>query len=155
MKKERSFKKYLSIALVLLLLAITSLTVAYWDKLTDTREDEIVLGERKSLTVTELVNIADKHLVPEGNALADGEVHKIEFDYKVTINKAVPNYKLYVAASINDPLLKISMGAWDANLLEQTITFTIAFDAEPADEAAYDDLMAKTLKYTIVFEYKE
>lgn len=158
MKKERSFKKYLSIALVLLLLAVTSLTVAYWDDLTKSTSgtDEIEIGTRKTLTVTGSVDFGEKKLIPEGAAKGENDVYSLTTTYTVVVNEELEDYKLHVSVVMGSTLLQ---GVPSENVVElasgvgKQITITFSF----ADSTNVNnvDLAEEDVTFTITFEYKK
>lgn len=90
---KRNYKSLLSIALVLLLVAVTSLTFAYWDQLTGEGTGSIDLGEGKTVTVSQEITAGEgKTLIPADALQGANDVTEIKYTYNVNIDQALdPN----------------------------------------------------------------
>lgn len=152
---KKNYKSLLSIALVLLLVAITSLTFAYWDQLTGEKDGGIDIGKGKSITISETVPTEEK-LIPSGALKATGETYLIEVTYEVSIPEYNENFKFQVEATTNDPLLNVDV-EFEQFSETKTQTVTLKFTlTEPGNLEAYNALQTKAatgLTYDVTFTY--
>lgn len=149
-------RNLLSIALVLLLLAVTALTFAYWDELTGNKDGTINIGEGKRIEITETLEAPErKKLIPTGKIKGVNDVYKIEVKYNVSVTEVLTGFKLNVEVTEKHDLLNadVIIGEFsEEGVAEVTITFTLN---EPKDKTAYDAIINQKLNYTVNFEYKE
>lgn len=150
---KRNYKSLLSIALVLLLVAITSLTFAYWDELTGSKQGTIDIGEGKRVTITETLKVPEsKKLIPAtALVVGDNDVQSITVKYNVAVTELVTGYHLDVTVTTGHELLIASktISAFTGKVAEVTIVFTLQ---EP-DATTYAAVANKTLSYTVNFDY--
>lgn len=152
--------------LPLLLLTLTTtvtVTYAWWNKLTETKNETINLGEGVAVKVNAVAVVpAGKKLVPSGKAiLSDNQVDAVELKYEVKLNRAVSTaLNLTVVASevkiggetTYADLVNISISA-PATLLDQTpqeVVVTVRI-TEPANETEYDAIINKAITFTLTF----
>lgn len=151
---KKNYKSLLSIALVLLLVAVTALTFAYWDQLTQEDNISINVGQGKRVTITETLQVdEDERLVPVGVVMGTNDVDSITVKYNVHITEFVDGYDLDITVTpIHDLLVPVvTLGEFDENNeAEVTITFTLEM---PNNEAEYNAVANKTLTYTVKFDY--
>ena len=154
---KKNYKSLLSIALVLLLVAITSLTFAYWDQLTDTKDGGIDIGQGKSITIISETVPTTKKLIPSGALKASDETYLIEVTYEVSIPEFNSNFEFQVEANTNETLLVVDVEFVQFSETVKTQTVTLKFTlTEPTDQAAYDALQTKALAgltYDVTFTY--
>lgn len=151
---KKNYKNLLSIALVLLLVAVTSLTFAYWDQLTADKDGEITLGVGKTITI-ENNQLPEGNLVPHGSVTVNGDVNEIVVKYNVTASHYLSENTFTVEVTTNDPLLEAEVdtyGQFESGDLAKEITIRFTLTA-PTDKAAYDALQEKELTYTVTFKY--
>ena len=151
---KKNYKSLLSIALVLLLVAVTALTFAYWDQLTQEDNGSINVGQGKRVTITETLPVdEDKRLVPADVVMGTNDVDSITVKYNVHITEFVGGYDLDITVTPSHELLKpdVTLGAFDENnVAEVTIVFTLEM---PNSEAKYNEVANQALTYTVVFDY--
>lgn len=153
---KRNYKSLLSIALVLLLVAITSLTFAFWDQLTESKSGSIDLGQGKTITVEDNL-AATGNLVPTDVAMAAGDVDFIDVKYDVTVSAFDPTYELVVTHTTGHALIVAEVQPFTQFALgDLSETITVRFTlTEPNDATAYNSLQAsKPYNYTITFKYQ-
>lgn len=150
---KRNYKSLLSIALVLLLVAITSLTFAFWDQLTGSEEGTVNIGEGKRVTITETLAVdANQRLVPSGVVMGTSDVNSITVKYNVAVTELVTGYHLDVSVTTGHALLiaNTTIGEFVNEVAEVTIVFTLGM---PADSTTYGQVANQPLTYTINFDY--
>lgn len=149
-------KNLLSIALVLLLVAITSLTFAYWDDLTGSKGGNVQVGEGKRITITDVVPTANQRLIPDGALKAnEDDVYKISIQYKVEVTELVDNYELVVTATTTNGLVNVNVINPGFTKAKEQITVTLEFTLTmPDDKAEYDSVAGKQVGYTVNFDYQ-
>ena len=150
---KKNYKSLLSIALVLLLVAITSLTFAYWDQLTGSKDGTVNIGEGKRVTITETLPVdADETLVPNGVVKGTNDVYSITVKYNVAVTELVNGYHLDVTVATGNELLVATptIGAFNNEVAEVVIVFTLDM---PANETEYNAVANQALSYTVTFDY--
>lgn len=160
MNKKRT--RILIIAtLVVLSLAISGMTYAYWDFLQDDVSDvQLTLGQGTTLSVAVGANTADgKTLVPAGVLLGANDIESAVFNYTASLSKTVAE-----AASLSVEVVagsvKINGATTYASLVDitinapATITDTAAFTVtvtltEPANQTEYDAIYGQTVTFDL------
>lgn len=79
-------KNYLVFVLVFLMIAVTGLSFAYWDSLSNSDSQTVDIGVGAEVTVSG--SIETGNLVPEGVLMGNGDVTSLTSTYTVVINKA-------------------------------------------------------------------
>lgn len=153
-------KNLLSILFVILMIALTGVTFAYWDSLSDIDGVNLQISNGAKLTIKDSVNSDDgKSLIPIGAILGENDVDIITKVYNLSLNKNVVSpLKLKVDISdvkvggqhyeglvnfeiikseyfdVDIPVIvKISLANIDINYQEiynKKITYTITFSLE-------------------------
>ncbi|MCK9471403.1 MAG: hypothetical protein WC006_06070 [Bacilli bacterium] len=166
---KKNYKSLLSIALVLLLVAVTALTFAYWDQLTGSSNGEITLGEGQTVTVSGSA-ISTKKLIPTSAVLGEGDTREIEVTYTVTLKKfnsgdsvkATLTALTINGAETHSGLVNVFLDGVEVaknefvsvNPNSDTVVFVVKFTLdEPGDQTAYDAIKAQKIDYTITFDY--
>lgn len=151
----------LSIALIIALIAITSLSFAYWDNLTKAQTYQVTMGEGTKV-LTEAVATAPegKRLVPRGSSVGIDEVEKVTLEYNVRLSKKIvgSGLKLLVSAS------NITIGDLEyPELVDITFTYPDEINNENVkvlvdvilkndDSQDYSEIFNKVIKFTLEFE---
>ncbi len=174
-------KNLLSIALVLLLVAISTLTIAFWDQLTGSKSNTITVGVGKSVTITETVNpnTAGQVLIPEGALQGEKDVYFIKYSYVVEVNEdlaegALTGYSFVVELSdledssglVNvvvegSPTVDLRSNNYsDTAALTQTVVVKVFID-EPVDkdgdtaEYIYNLFKTSVFSFTLTFSIEK
>ena len=171
-QKTNNFRKML-LTIPLLLLSFIALTVstyAYWNMLTQTKDETITLGEGDTITVSETL-AGSGILIPTGQTPTGSEVTAVEFKYDVSINT-----EAFVAGAKNLTVtisnVKIGGSATDASLVKFSInettgdlteTFTnvlsttnyvvtiIVTLTEPGTQTVYDAIIDQNITFNVNF----
>lgn len=162
-------KNILSIALVLLLIAITTLTFAYWDELFGEKENNFTIGEGKTITITEtLNNSSGVTLIPSEALQGVNDVYEINFTYKVTVDQtlaanALNGYNFIVKLmSLSDTTglvnLNVNGTTWTKDnvnatvstsaIAENIITIVVTL-SNPADLTEYLEIRNKEITFAL------
>jgi len=173
---KKNYKSLLTIALVLLLVAVTALTFAYWDQLTGSEDSTIDLGEGKTVTVTEeLSQEVNTKLIPAGALQGENDVYEINYEYTVNIDQelaedALYGYNLVVTlVSLDDETglinIEIDGTTFTSETAEPSVSLTVErFNTvevkvtltEPGTEAEYNALQAQgQITFELKFEIKK
>lgn len=160
---KKNLKSVLSIALVLLLIAVTGLTFAYWDKLTKDENPTIDLGQGKEIVVDVIVGSTEDKLIPTGMVLGTGEVDEVVFTYNVRLDQEVKedlnltvkesNVKIGVSEdeAINGLVnIDIALEASTINNTNILVTVTVTLD-EPITEPQYNAVINQPITFTLTF----
>jgi len=162
-------RNLLSIALLLLLVAVTTLTFAYWDQLTANDDKDIEIGEGQTIVVNGVVD-SELKLIPT-TAVLDPltDVYEITVTYTITLNKVNASDKVKVtltSLTVDEDtehagLVNVLFGEEEvvedefveltaAQPLTLVVTFTLN---EPANEEDYNAVANKEIAYSIEFTY--
>lgn len=151
---KRNYKSLLSVALVLLLVTLATLTFAFWDQLTGNADGKVQIGEGKKITITETLS-PEGRLIPNGAAKGANDVYEVEVKYEVELTEFVEGFELVVEGATAHELvnLEINHGQFTENTLTVEVVATFTLD-EPANEAEYMEVAGKAITYSLTFEYK-
>lgn len=161
--KQNILKISLVVVLVLALFGLTITSFAFWDQLTQTENETIVIGEGTTVSVAAVVTVPEgKFLVPAGVVMGTNDVSSVELTYEVEIDKElVDALDLSVIASsvlidgsaenaglvnINIALAQATINAGDKVL----VTVTVTLD-EPTSQAQYDAVKNGDITFTLTF----
>ncbi|HHW99873.1 MAG TPA: hypothetical protein GX740_01035 [Acholeplasmataceae bacterium] len=175
-------KSVLSIAFVLLLIAMAALTFAFWDQLFTNDSGNIDVGVGKTIEITKtIVSGEGKRLVPVGALQGEHDVYHIEEEFTITFseklaNDALNNYQLIVSLENVRTADEVDVDTYGLIIFEIAgkelrITDevkTVSIPAEeinkvnlkitlenPKTEDEYNAIAGKTIKYTLSFEYQQ
>src|SRR5690554_7389386 len=84
-----SYKNLISCAVIVLLLATISLTVAFWDNLTAKDDSKIEVGVGTVVTVNEVLAGSEKKLIPLGAILGKNDTWEITKEFDVILSKSL------------------------------------------------------------------
>ncbi len=84
-----SYKNLISCAVIVLLLATISLTVAFWDNLTAKDDSKIEVGVGTVVTVNEVLAGSEKKLIPLGAILGKNDTREITKEFDVILSKSL------------------------------------------------------------------
>lgn len=170
---KRNYRGILSIALVLLLVAITALTFAYWDDLTGGGNGTINIGEGKTVVVGKTVEVEEnKTLIPLGALQGVNDVYEVVEEFDVNIDAelaegALAGYNFNVKVTdielngnANDVVvvkLVVNGEAYDAvdvsvDALQANEVKVLVSINEPT-EAEYESVKQGKITYKIEFSY--
>ena len=161
-----SFKAVRAGTLLFLLIGFSftsTSALAFWKEVTVTNEVEVVtIGEPVEIIITDLSEgIESLRLVPEGYAIAVGDVEMIELHYDIGVSRELLN-QVILRITTSDVLIggedtyshlvKITVmggeGGIDLDLFNDTITITIVIELlEPID---MDEAISKGLDIELV-----
>jgi len=161
MTQFKNSKKVTILLLALvLMIGVTGLTFAYWDKLSASDNIDVAIGESVVLSLEAGSNTADgKTLVPAGVMMGANDTDNVVFHYTVNLSKT-PAQAADLTVTVVPGSVKIGGEATYATLVniainapstistsaEVTVTVTLT---EPADEAAYNAVAGKTITFDI------
>ncbi|MGI6710842.1 MAG: hypothetical protein ACOX4W_05305 [Bacilli bacterium] len=157
--------KRLSVILLVLFISLSAgLIYAYWDNLTVTKDETITIGEGLTVEVEAVATApAGKVLIPStATYVGPNDVKKITLTYNVAASKTVSGTMSVVATASN---VKINNSTTHAGLVTVTVTpsgsttitttptlFTVEVTmAEPATQAAYDEVKGQPITFTLTF----
>lgn len=162
---KKNLKSVLSIALVLLLIAVTGLTFAYWDRLTETKDNTIAVGQGKAIEVEVAVEATGGKLIPKGNVLGVGEVDEVVYKYNVRLDQEV-QYPLNLFVDVTDVKIggslengalvdfEISQNSETINNTDVLVTVIVTLN-EPDDEPDYQqyyEIINQDITFTLIFQ---
>ena len=84
-----SYKNLISCAVIVLLLATISLTVAFWDNLTAKDDSKIEVGVGTVVTVNEVLAGSEKKLILLGAILGKNDTREITKEFDVILSKSL------------------------------------------------------------------
>lgn len=84
-----SYKNLISCAVIVLLLATISLTVAFWDNLTAKDDSKIEVGVGTVVTINEVLAGSEKKLIPLGAILGKNDTWEITKEFDVILSKSL------------------------------------------------------------------
>lgn len=84
-----SYKNLISCAVIVLLLATISLTVAFWDNLPAKDDSKIEVGVGTVVTVNEVLAGSEKKLIPLGAILGKNDTWEITKEFDVILSKSL------------------------------------------------------------------
>jgi hypothetical protein len=154
--------KKLSILLIalVLMISVTGLTFAYWDKLSDSDDIDIALGESIVLSLEAGSNTADgKTLVPAGAMMGTNDTDNVVFNYTVNLSKTpaeaanlhvavVPGSVKIGGSDVYASLVNIAINAPSTISTHADFTVTVTL-TEPEDQTAYDAVAGKNVTFEI------
>lgn len=120
------FKKSIIAALLVFLLGGTIGAYAWWDRLQDTSNETILIGEGLTLTVSEAVVSTGTTLVPASAVLQPGDVVEKTFAYTVALDfVTVDEMDLSIAES------DVQINSLTTNAALVLFTFEWTYDSNP------------------------
>lgn len=148
------------------LIALVGATWAYWDMLTQTKDETITLGEGDQITVSESTASSTLKLVPTSSTVTPDatETTSVTYTYDVTISQRAINKGVKkLTVTIDD--VKIGGSATYASLVNFVITNeTYTFEGtetiqvtvtvtltEPANQTEYIAIANKSIAFKVVF----
>lgn len=162
---KKNLKSVLSIALVLLLIAVTGLTFAYWDRLTETKDNTIAVGQGKAIEVEVAVEATGGQLIPKGNVLGVGEVDEVVYKYNVRLDQEV-QYPLNLFVDVTDVKIggslengalvdfEIFQNSETINNTDVLVTVIVTLN-DPDDEPDYQqyyEIINQDITFTLIFQ---
>ena len=162
---KKNLKSVLSIALVLLLIAVTGLTFAYWDRLTEKKDNTIAVGQGKAIEVEVAVEATGGQLIPKGNVLGVGEVDEVVYKYYVRLDQEV-QYPLNLFVDVTDVKIggslengalvdfEISQNSETINNTDVSVTVIVTLN-DPDDEPDYQqyyEIINQDITFTLIFQ---
>jgi hypothetical protein len=164
MKNKKVMKTGLIVFLVVLMLGLTATSFAYWDQLTQTKEDPIVnIGEGKKVVVSETVNNTTEKLIPVGAIEGIDEVYAIELNYTVNLDKeAATALTLTVEASevkiggettfADKVIITITPSTTTLNNIPTTVKVTVTLDPTMVtDTVDYSSIFNGVISFKLTF----
>ena len=148
--------------LIVISLAISGMTYAYWDSLQDDVDNvELTLGQGTTLSVVVGANTADgKTLVPTGVLLGATDVESVVFNYTASLSKA-PATAATLTVEVAEGSIEINGSTTYANLVNiaisapATITDSAAIIVtvtltEPATQTEYEAIFGQTVTFDLI-----
>lgn len=161
---KRNYKSLLSIALVLVLVAITSLTFAYWDQLTGDGGGTVQIGEGKRIEVSAVVPVEEGRLIPADAVKGNNDKTSLTVSYNVSVTEFINGYDLDVIVNVTNDDTNVFKTTTTKTKTTDGYTVNIKFEfakyaksgVEGKDEitlAEYEKFANNPLAYTVDFEY--
>jgi hypothetical protein len=156
-------KKVIIVLAIALAIGGSAMAYAWWDNLSATQNETIVIGEGVTLQVAAVATApAGKVLVPEGTVLKADDVTSIVQTYNVKLDlQVVDPLSLSVTASnvliggsaTNAGLvgIAITQSASTVNDADVLVTVTVTL-SEPADFATYTAIINQSITFDLAFE---
>ena len=151
----------LSIALIITLISITSISFAYWDNLSKAKNYQVTMGEGARV-LTEAVATAPegKRLVPRGCSVGIDEVDKVTLEYNVRLSKKIlgPGLKLLVSASnitvgdFEHPELVDIIFTYPDEINNENVKVFVEVALKNDETQDYSEIYNKEIKFTLEFE---
>lgn len=160
--KKRTLKFGLVALLLLLMLGLTYTSFAYWDELTKEDELSVVIGEGKTLVVSnDKVVPAGKTLIPVGKIKGVNDIDSVELEYTVSLNAAsITDLNLNVIASeiligdsdLYSSLVNVDISNPGSIVAGKTATVLVTVTLnEPTNQTEYDAIINKTISFKLAF----
>ncbi|MCK9471404.1 MAG: hypothetical protein WC006_06065 [Bacilli bacterium] len=149
-------KNLLSVALIIMLIAITGLTYAYWDGLSNDAGSTIEIGVGSKITVEEKVYSEDGNLIPVGAILGTNEIEQVVKEYDVVLSKTSkePLYLNVTVSNIQignkeyDGLVNVDVDYNPTISAQEKVILTITMNNLNID---YSDIYGKEITYSVEF----
>lgn len=149
-------KNLLSVALIIMLIAITGLTYAYWDGLSNDAGSTIEIGVGSKITVEEKVYSEDGNLIPVGAILGTNEIEQVVKEYDVVLSKTSkePLYLNVTVSNIQignkeyDGLVNVDVDYNPTISAQEKVILTITMNNLNID---YSNIYGKEITYSVEF----
>jgi len=139
-----------------MLIAITGLTYAYWDGLSNDAGSTIEIGVGSKITVEEKVYSEDGNLIPVGAILGTNEIEQVVKEYDVVLSKTSkePLYLNVTVSNIQignkeyDGLVNVDVDYNPTISAQEKVILTITMNNLNID---YSDIYGKEITYSVEF----
>jgi hypothetical protein len=157
-------KKLLVVLLLFVAVSGTAGAYAYWDDLTRSQEETLMVGEGTSLELAATVTAPEgKVLVPAGVVMKANDVDSIVLKYQVSLDKEanedlllsswVENVMIGESSDLADELVNISIELEDSTVNAKTVEVTVTITLnEPATQDIYNEIINQDITFRIFFQ---
>lgn len=156
-------KRLMVVLILMLMVASSTIAFAWWDNLSQTDDQTILIGQGVTLEVDTVVTVPEgKVLVPKGIVMKVGDVDLIELTYNVKLDyEVIENLDLSVIAKNiligesdkNSDLVDIDivLSQDQVNSEDVLVKVYISLDM-PESEAQYKEIINQKITFTLNFE---
>lgn len=151
-----SYKNLISCAVIVLLLATISLTVAFWDNLTAKDDSKIEVGVGTVVTVNEVLAGSEKKLIPLGAILGKNDTWEITKEFDVILSKSLSEamyldvkvYEIFIGEEEYDGLINVEIVSNPKIISEEKVKLIFTMNNFDFD---YSKVQNQKIRYSVHF----
>jgi len=151
-----SYKNLISCAVIVLLLATISLTVAFWDNLTAKDDSKIEVGVGTVVTVNEVLAGSEKKLIPLGAILGKNDTWEITKEFDVILSKSLSEAmyldvkvdKIFIGEEEYDGLINVEIVSNPKIISEEKVKLIFTMNNFDFD---YSKVQNQKIRYSVHF----
>ncbi len=156
-------KRLMVVLILMLMVASSTIAFAWWDNLSQTDDQTLLIGQGVTLEVDTVVTVPEgKVLVPKGIVMKVGDVDLIELTYNVKLDyEVIENLDLSVTAKNiligesdkNSDLVDIDIVLSQDQVNSEDVLVKVYISLNmPESEAQYKEIINQKITFTLNFE---